>query len=506
MSEKRAVLTLWRNGESLTAVKVADQLSLRLVSGGSFDALLEQNSLSLVRYLARQNLYLVKVKEASQLGAAKQSLRSSPEVQFVSHVYSQEDMSNSHFYLMDQVTVSFSSMTTDASIEALSERYGLQLLKKLRFEHAYLFVLNADATVNPIKLCNALAEENEVILAEPNLAYLSQACQIPTDTEFEKQWHLNHNGGPFLNPSSHIDAPRAWSVTEGERSVVVALMDDSIELQHADFQGRNKTVAPVDFAERDRDPSPGFSASHGTACAGLAVAESNGRGVVGVAPNCALMPIRFRALDDDSMVEMFEWAVDHGASVISCSWNAGSGHFPLSLRQHRILSYAARKGRGGKGCVILFAAGNDNRPLNGLQEELWGSGRWHNGYAAHPDVIAVSACTSQAKKALYSNWGKEVSICAPSSNGLPQNSDNSHVRVRLRGRTIVTTDNSGSAGASPSSYRYDFGGTSAACPIAAGVAALVLSANPDLSAAEVKDILQRSADKIVDSQPRCAAG
>jgi len=502
MSETEAVLTLWRNAESLEVVKVEDQITLRLAEGASIEALLELHPLSLVRYLARQNIHLLQATNVGQLEPLMQDLRTSAEVQFVSHVYSQPEEQSSHFYLMDRVTVSFSNSASNAAIENLSERYGLQLLKELRFDNAYLFVLTSAATLNPIKLCNVLAEEEEVLLAEPNLAYLTQACHTPTDTEFVKQWHLNHNGGLLLNPSSHVDAPRAWDISEGDRSVVVAVIDDSIEWQHVDFQGRNKVVSPVDFAGRDRDPSSlGRSTSHGTACAGLAVAESNGRGVVGVAPKCALMPIRFNSVDDDAVVEMFEWAVDHGASIISCSWNADKENLPLSSRQSQVLRYAASEGRGGKGCVILFAAGNDNRPIKGVQEERRGSRRWHNGYAAHPDVIAVSACTSQAKKSLYSNWGAEVSICAPSSNGLPVRSDNSHVRIKLRGRKIVTTDNSGSAGASPSSYRYDFGGTSAACPIAAGVAALVLSVNPELTAAEVKEVLQRSADKIVDSNP-----
>jgi len=501
MSETESLLTVWRNGEKLDVLKVEDQISLRLVANASLNELPEASSFSVVTYLAQQNLYLLTLSDGKQAEGVMQSLRASSEVKFVSHVYAQEEMESAHFYLMDQVTLSFSNRSSDKTIETLSERYGLQLLKALRFDNAYLFSLTAAATLNPIKLCNVLAEEEAVLLAEPNLAYLSQACQIPRDTEFVKQWHLSHNGGPFLNPSSHVDAPRAWDITEGDRSVVVAVMDESIDWQHVDFQGQNKIVAAVDFVERDRDPSPGQNVSHGTACAGLAVAESNGRGVVGVAPQCALMPIRFGAVDDGAIVEMFEWAVDHGASVISCSWNAGSGNFPLSRRQAQVLRYAASEGRGGKGCVILFAAGNDNRPIKGTQEERRGRKRWHNGYAAHPDVIAVSACTSQAKKALYSNWGAEISICAPSSNGLPVNSDNSQVRVRVSGRQVVTTDNSGRAGASSSSYRYDFGGTSAACPIAAGVAALVLSANPELTAAEVKEVLQRSADKIVDSNP-----
>jgi subtilisin family serine protease len=121
-----------------------------------------------------------------------------------------------------------------------------------------------------------------------------------------------------------------------------------------------------------------------------------------------------------------------------------------------------------------------------------------NGYASHPDVIAVSASTSLNKKAIYSNWGKEISVCAPSNNY--------HHLVpgsRVKGyKGIWTTDIISASSATRSNgYTKDFGGTSCSAALAAGVAALVLSANRHLSAAQVKQILQETADKIVDNEP-----
>ena len=114
----------------------------------------------------------------------------------------------------------------------------------------------------------------------------------------------------------------AWDITRGVRSIVVAIMDDSVDLNHPDFQGVGKLVAPRDFKDNDFIPLPGDAEdNHGTACAGVAVAEETGAGAVGVAPGCALMPIRTTGfLDDDTIEDLFSWAIEHGAAVISCSW------------------------------------------------------------------------------------------------------------------------------------------------------------------------------------------
>jgi hypothetical protein len=118
-----------------------------------------------------------------------------------------------------------------------------------------------------------------------------------------------------------------------------------------------------------------------------------------------------------------------------------------------------------------------------------------NGNAVHPEVMAVGASTSLNSHALYSNWGKEISVCAPANNFHPLD-----FQKPVPGRGIWTTDNEayGSGFKSRSRYTGRFGGTSASTPLTAGIAALVLSANPSLHAAEVRNILETTSDKIID--------
>jgi subtilisin-like proprotein convertase family protein len=128
--------------------------------------------------------------------------------------------------------------------------------------------------------------------------------------------------------------------------------------------------------------------------------------------------------------------------------------------------------------VILFAAGNENSPLDGVKDGV----QHHQGFALHPNVIAVAASNSLDLRSSYSNFGPAIALCAPSS-GSP-------------GRGIVTTDRRGAEGYDSADFTATFGGTSSATPLAAGLAALVLSANPDLTSAEVKAVMMDTADKI----------
>lgn len=138
-----------------------------------------------------------------------------------------------------------------------------------------------------------------------------------------------------------------------------------------------------------------------------------------------------------------------------------------------------------------------------------GTTQWLNGFTVHPDILAIAASTSLNRKSAYSNWGNEISVCAPSNNAPPGMGLQQvgyvftppEIRSPLPGLGIVTTDRIGGVGYSSGDFASDFGGTSSACPLVAGVAALVLSANPELTAAEVRQVLQQTADKIVDSNP-----
>ena len=200
---------------------------------------------------------------------------------------------------------------------------------------------------------------------------------------------------------------------------------------------------------------------------------------MGVAPNCGLIPIRWNSIiTDQSIRDWFDHARTNGAAVISCSWGVGGNAFTLSTSMGNTIRRAATEGRGGRGCVVVFAAGNDNRPVNGEKNGVF----FREGFAIHHDVIAVSASTSRDLRSNYSNYGPEIWVCAPSSGA--------------GGRSIVTTDRTGTAGYSSADYTTTFGGTSSSTPLVAGICALMLSINPELTGVEVKEILRDTAERI----------
>ena len=219
---------------------------------------------------------------------------------------------------------------------------------------------------------------------------------------------------------------------------------------------------------------------HGIKVAGLAAA--GGRGVAGVAPAASIIPVAVPALSttvgDSSEAAGLRWAADHGADVICCAWapprpTAESGKLPSHTRD--ALDHCLTHGRAGKGCVIVFSAGND------------GSDLALNGYASHPGVVAVGACNCHGKHPAYSGWGDALWCVFPSND--PRDPIGASM-------TYLTTAPARSLEHGDAFYTTRFGFTSAACAAVAGICALIVSANPDLTATEVKHVLRESCDKI----------
>lgn len=510
---------LQRGGEEVALEKVSNRFTVRLSEQGKATDWRADIPADHRLHLSTAELEEF-VVDASQRDRVMDAARASDATDFASHVYQPKESPGSFIYLSDRITIQFSPQATAAQIAAIANSVGLrQLHPVLGLPNTFVFQLTAAARENPLKLTNRLMGNPAIVLAEPDIITAAQSFYQPRDSLYSRQWYLNHNGGTGFTAGSHIFAEAAWDITRGDRAVTIAVADDSVDINHPDFQGSGKIVAPRDIKDNDFQPLPGsLNDNHGTACAGVAVAEENGRGIVGVAPGCSLMPIRATGMLDDRSIEaLFTWAMEKGADVISCSWGPTAVHFPLSLRQRAIITRVVSEGRNGKGCIVVFAAGNANRPVEGtVNERGWpgnqiqGFTQWLSGFAVHPDVITVSACTSLNKKAAYSNWGESISVCAPSNNAAPGTFLPSTgfvltpppIRTALAGQGVFTTDRLGSAGYNPAGdFTGDFGGTSSACPIVAGVAALVLSVNPDLTAWEVKRILQQTADKIVDPDP-----
>jgi subtilisin family serine protease len=363
-------------------------------------------------------------------------------------------------------------------IETLAKKYNLKL-KSFNSPMPGMAVLTVPnkLTDKIVELANKLRNEKITRWAHPDSLAPHYKRAVVNDPLFDIQWHLTNDGhlaGATLGADAKVAG--AWNTTMGTSSVRVCIFDDSVEMNHEDLS--NNFVAGLNLDDMGPDPSPrvfeGENAEeHGTACSGVAVARgNNGIGVSGAAPYCSLMGIRWGTTGGDDTAGFF-WARTNGADIISCSWGT-----TMSDALYEAIRDAAVNGRNGLGCPIFFAAGNSGSEVSKFDP------------ARHPYVICVMASNAQDKRASYSSYGDVASIAAPSNDS------------SMPG--ITTTDDTGAHGYSSDNYcratdDTGFGGTSSATPLAAGIGALCLSVNSNLTYLNVKSLLQETADKIDSS-------
>ncbi len=334
------------------------------------------------------------------------------------------------------------------------------------------------------KAANALVKAVPCRYAEPNWFREVKKRALPADPLYKLQWHLKNTGQTAGTIGADISAEGAWGFTSGNSQVIVAIFDDGFDIGHSDLPPAGALVHSRDFVRNTSDPRPADNDpedpdNHGTPVWGLVAAlHNNNRGVAGVAPGVKFMLLRTpMELDERGTADGIRWAADHGAHVMSNSW----GYTDPGSVVTSALSYARKSGRGGKGTLVLFASGNENANIGTT-----------NDLSNNINVLAIGATTHQDKRTTYSNYGDRLFAVAPAGYGDKAG--------------LVATDRAASKGYTSTSYTDEpgnqFDGTSGACPIAAGVAALVFSVNPDLRANEVEAILKETADKV---QPATAA-
>lgn len=406
------------------------------------------------------------------------SLREADEVEIGTHVYVGED-GKTPFVPNGDIYITFSEGVDEEEQAIVLDEFNLTLDDRRSPSRVRATVTGQ--SMNPIKAAYFLEKCSLVTTAYADMDSILDEYNVsePNDTLFEHQWHLKNNGTILganpahkINPNAHLRVLDAWNRlgNKGSSDITIAVIDMGFDLQHPDL--KDNIVHSFDVWENAPFTKPKTFRDHGTPCAGVALARENGFGTIGVAPNSKFMPLSGLGFSIRDTEVMYGHCMDKGADIISCSWGSIQAQHELDSEKEDIIRNVATKGRNGKGCIILYAAGNEN------QEVV-------NVYGRHPDVICVGASTSQDIHASYSNRGFEIDVVAPSNGDWP----------------LIAPRASWDGGhwfdGNEVDHRYKhFGGTSAATPLIAGVCALMLSANPNLTAKEVKEILMLTADKI----------
>jgi subtilisin-like proprotein convertase family protein/subtilisin family serine protease len=365
---------------------------------------------------------------------------------------------------------------------------------------------------------------------------------------FGDQWYLaaDLTTNPDVLHDSDVDVPEAWEITRGSAEVVVAVIDDGFDLGHPALQGVRLHPDRKDFVDGNQDPEPSAEDYHGTPVSSIAVGQHRaGSAMRGVAPECTFLPIRIGfgpAAPPIDILEVFRY-VSARADVVNCSFGLPPSSFDRLDPNFRsaITRLTQTGGRRGKGLVMVFSAANDDAPtfldgarnVNGVRftgftasgaaviQTIPAGKPVFSGYPMTSGIVTVGAMSSLKRKSGYSSWGPHLTVTAPSNNMhyimafVPPGTPGRDAFVaNYRGLGQVAAANRPGHG-SPFSpigrfddpttpelqeniYTRNFGGTSGAAPVVTGVAALMISANPELSAQEVRQILMSTADRDLD--------
>ncbi|SVC57508.1 uncharacterized protein METZ01_LOCUS310362, partial [marine metagenome] len=298
----------------------------------------------------------------------------------------------------------------------------------------------------------------------------------PNDPFYESgdQWHLDNYGQNNGTSGIDLNTQGAWNEFTGD-GIVIGVVDDGIDYNNPDISPNFLSAYSYDYCGNKTDVMPSNSSDegivdwHGTAVAGIVSAKGdNDLGITGVAYNSSMVGLRLIADDctfDYTLDEAEAYALNHRLDLIDIytnSWGpVDSGEVlgdagPLAIAA---LEKGVTDGREGLGTIYTWANGNglDNRDQSNK-----------DNYANSRYTISVGAVDWQGEQTWYSETGSNLLVSAPSFNyeGDP---------------SVFTTDVSGSDGDNDTVYTPNMGGTSAATPMVAGVVALMLEANQNLT-------------------------
>lgn len=335
--------------------------------------------------------------------------------------------------------------------------------KQYEFSLHQYYEINFNRSFDFDEIYQLIISESDIINVEP--IYRKKMNLEPNDQYYQDQWaHQNSGqavsyGGSYVGtPDCDTDTNEAWDISTGNSSSTIAILDTGVSA-HPEFTGR--LIGGYNFISNNTNASD--DQGHGTSCAGIAAAKgNNSSGIAGVCWDCLIMPVKVLDSsgygDDNGIANGIQWSADNGADVISMSLGGG-GYVSYT---ESVINYATEIGS-----VVIAASGNDNS----------GSLSYPSGYQNCISVGALSPCNERKSTSSCdgenfwgSNYGSGLDFLAP-------------------GVRIHTTTMSGG-------YTSTFNGTSSACPHAAGIAGLIRSESNNISAYDVRLLMQQSADDL----------
>lgn len=347
------------------------------------------------------------------------------------------------------------------SIDKLNRKYGVYIMEpffadfqeSLTFDNRItrIFIFKTSSDIDILKAVWEYSQDSIVEYAEPDYIGQGGGAIIPNDTRFPEQWALHNTGQNNGKNGADIDAIEAWSATTGNKKVIVAVLDTGIDLQHPDL--KSKITSGFDFVNNDDDPQD--DNGHGTSIASIVGAiTNNNEGIAGICWDCTLLPVKVL---DVAKYGFYSWwikgisyAVEHQASVIVMS--LGGDKFSQALKDAVDFAY-------DNGVVLVSITHNFGNDVV----------YYPSGYE---NVIAVGATDLNDKRWINSNYVKSIDVVAPGVSILAATKGGSYSR---------------------------WTGTSQAAAHVAGLAALLLSLNPELSPFQIRDIIEKTAEDKVGS-------
>lgn len=431
-----------------------------------------------------------------KITALKKELENLEEIVFVNTLIAME---SGHFSApLGEFYVKLFSKNDYPELEKLAVETQIKILKEYHYM-PNVFILSADKNSrgNSKEMAIYFSEKKIFQYASANMMFSLEDCS-PNDQLYNRQWSIENTGTSVQfngTPGADMHVDSAWTITTGDSTIKVAVLDSGVDTAHADLLGN--LLPGFDATDTTNNNSKGYPNTnfpedgHGTCCAGIIAAVANNTiGVAGVAYNCKIIPVKmFYYINPFGSGPLpystNQWGLDAinwtwqtaNADVVSNSWGIPDSLMSAlgidTVVSNDAINNAVANGRNGKGLPMLFSAGNEPDTFC-----LWP--------ARTPATIAVAATTMCDEL-------KTISDCSP------ENWASNHgtgLDISAPGVKIASTDITGLKGFSGGNYYLAFNGTSAACPNAAGVMALILSANKNLTSQQAREVISWSCEKV----------